>query len=675
MAINHFRNIYSGIMDRALALSVMLVLFAGNLSAQRDTIVEGSEIGVVKVTVENTNPPMRMRGNGSMRISTEYMSELPKILGNGDPMRLMQMMPGIQVNSEYDSGIHIQGCENSHNYLSIDGAPIYNASHLLGFFSIFNPDYFSSVDISKSPNSAHYPGRIGGSITFDSETAQDSLQGVVDVGLISSQAALRIPLGKSQSLMLQARASYMNLLYGSWLSIDDNSLRYNFSDFNARYVAFSNIYNELYIDLYHGKDRMAADGGFSLHLDWGNDVASIHYNKKTGLKWSNMIYLSRYRNEMTLDLGSNHGTLPSGIYTVGAKSGIGRGGLDAGLDIAFHSILPQMPAMETENFALEAVTDRMELQEHFAYAQYQRTVGEGLVLGAGLRGGVYVDQSSHCDAQLMPNLSIRKVFGESSLELQYAMRCQNIFQTGFSSSGLPTECWYPSVDSQYQKAHCLLAGYQTMACNSMLGIQAELYFKRITNQVEYTGSLLDIVTTEYDIANHLISGNGYNYGLGLLVQKRLGTLKGWISYNFGRSMRRSVSESYPSNHDRPHELNIVATYSLGRRWNLGSTFVYASGTPFTAPKYFYILNGNIMSEYGDHNANRLRPYSRLDLSATYQLRKTARCEHSLNFSVYNALAHGNDLFYTLKSYNGNYRYWYVRFMVKTLPSISYHLKF
>ncbi|MCQ2253436.1 MAG: Plug domain-containing protein, partial [Bacteroidales bacterium] len=151
MAINHFRNIYSGIMDRALALSVMLVLFAGNLSAQRDTIVEGSEIGVVKVTVENTNPPMRMRGNGSMRISTEYMSELPKILGNGDPMRLMQMMPGIQVNSEYDSGIHIQGCENSHNYLSIDGAPIYNASHLLGFFSIFNPDYFSSVDISKSP--------------------------------------------------------------------------------------------------------------------------------------------------------------------------------------------------------------------------------------------------------------------------------------------------------------------------------------------------------------------------------------------------------------------------------------------------------------------------------------------------------------------------------------------
>ncbi len=675
MASYHFINPYSSIMGKALALSVMLASFSSGVSAQKDTLVEGSEIGVVSVTAEGRNAPIRMRGAGYMSLSSEYMNGLPKILGNGDPMRLMQMMPGIQVNSEYDSGIHIQGCDNSHNYVSIDGAPIYNASHLLGFFSIFNPDYFSAVDISKSPGAASYPGRIGGMVTFETETGVDSIQAVADVGLVSSQGAMKIPLAKSQCLMLQARASYMNMLYGCWLSIDNNSLRYQFSDFNARYVAFCNMYNELYVDLYHGHDRMDNDGGFSLSLDWGNDLAAIHYNKKSGLRWNSMLYISRYRNDMTLDIGSNHGNMPSGIYTLGAKSWIARGGVEAGVDLAMHSILPQMPAMETENFAVEGATDRMALQEHFAYAQYRRAVAGGLMLTAGIRGGVYVSGGNGGSWQLMPNFSVRKAWAEQSLEFQYAMRCQDIYQTGFSSSGLPTEFWYPCGESMYQKAHCLLAGYQAIACSSMLGIQAEIYFKRISNQVEYNGSLLDIVTTEYDIPSHLMSGSGYNYGLGLILQKRLGNLRGWVSYNFGRSMRRSGDYTYPSNHDRPHELNMVATYSLGSRWSLGGTFVYASGTPFTAPKYFYILNGNIMSEYGDHNANRLRPYIRMDLSATMQLKKTARCEQSLNFSLYNALAHENDLFYSLKMYNGMYRYWRVGFLVKTLPSISYHIKF
>jgi len=661
-------------------LTVMLALFCDIAHAQQDTIVEGRIMDGVTVTAKRESAPMRMRGDGGYRISTSYISQLPKIMGNSDPLKLLQMMPGIQVNAEYDCGIHIQGCDNSQNYLSIDGAPIYNASHILGFFSVFNPDHYQHVDISKAPNSASYPNRIGGWINLDSPKSLDSLSAVVDVGLMSTQGTLRLPMGKGRSLILSARASYLNLLYGGWLSIDGSSFGYNFNDLCARYTALSNPYNEIYLDLYHGNDRVDVEGGFDLDLAWGNDVAALHYNHKMGLKSHNMLYVSRYHNNLSLAMASNSGELPSHISTVGIRSDIGRRWYRLGVDLSEHWILPQSPEMVTDNFSVEGNADQLRVGEYYAFAAATFDIRNIISAEIGARGGAYLDNNGKRYLQLMPNASIAACMGNHRLDISYALRYQNIYQTGFSSSGLPTEFWYAcDADFQPQKAHELKLGYRSIFSDAMFALEAELYYKRISNQVEYNGTLIDLVATSYDVSGHLISGSGNNYGLGLMLQKRSGKITGWLGYNYGRAMRTGsyggIVSRYPANHDRPHEINAVATYSPYSRWSLGATYVYASGTPFTAPKYFYILDGNLMTEYGDHNANRLRAYTRMDLSVTYTLRKTARCESSINLSVYNVLNRANDIFYSLKYWNGEYKYYHARFLVRTMPSISYHLKF
>jgi hypothetical protein len=183
----------------------------------------------------------------------------------------------------------------------------------------------------------------------------------------------------------------------------------------------------------------------------------------------------------------------------------------------------------------------------------------------------------------------------------------------------------------------------------------------------------------YNLNDALMVGRGSNYGINVMVNKTRGRLTGWVSYSYGRALRRfslpQYPDEYPSSHERIHELDAVATIKIGRRWSIGGTFVAASGTPFTAPRSFYIINSRLVSEYGPHNGNRLKPYVRLDLSANYYFKKSAGHESGINISVYNVLMHSNDLFYRLKYYEGKFGYRPLRFIGKLLPSINYFYKF
>ena len=243
-------------------------------------------------------------------------------MGNADPVHYIQMMPGVQTNSEYDSGIHIQGCDNTHNFISIDGAPIYNAGHLLGFFSVFNPEHFTSIEIDKTPRKSDFPNRLGGRIdmTPNAEIA-DSMSFAAEVGLISSQGAVKMPIGKRQTLMLAARSSYLNLLYSNWLKIDESALRYSFSDFNVRYIFHSDNRKKIYLDLYYGNDNLKTDGSVGLSLNWGNDMAALHFDFSRYIKNNCIVYFSRYHNNVDFSFNDANATnMPSDISTFGIKN-------------------------------------------------------------------------------------------------------------------------------------------------------------------------------------------------------------------------------------------------------------------------------------------------------------------------------------------------------------------
>jgi hypothetical protein len=261
----------------------------------------------------------------------------------------------------------------------------------------------------------------------------------------------------------------------------------------------------------------------------------------------------------------------------------------------------------------------------------------------------------------------------------YGIRHQYLFQTGLSNIGLPIEFWFAagrhSLPQYSQQADL---SYALNIFQDALALSVNAYYKRLYNQVEYKGDMFDFFNSRYDLDRNLLKGDGWNYGLNFMAHKQAGRLTGWISYSLGRALRRfdnrDYSGIYPANHERIHELNAVCSYQTDR-WNLSGTFVYASGAPFTAPEYYYISAGQIISKPSEHNSCRMRPYMRMDLSATYSITKNNRTENGINVSVYNVIGRKNDVMYRLNMKEGLYSYSNMTFFLRWVPSISYFHKF
>lgn len=636
---------------------------------------------------------------GTSIISMSLMDEMPHILGNADPLHYAQLLPGVQTNSEYDAGLHIQGCDNSHNYVSLGGAPVYNAAHLLGFFSIFNAGHFSEMSLQKSPVSASFPNRLGGRVDMLTPTwlaAEDSLSvgavhGELSVGPMSSQGTLRLPVGKRSLLLLSARAAYLNLLYSKWLEVDGDEVKYDFSDYNLSYITQLDDANVLKIEGYWGYDKMKigqASHGLQGKLKWNNTMAALHWysrskhgenERRKNWQMEQMVYYSRYANRLNLNEYSFQVGMRSFIFDLGYKGNFSWGRWRMGAEVVRHQLLPQDIGI-TGNLANYQTDAHHQLAtEASVYLQYCQPLGEKLLMEMGARVSGYHCQKSFY--RVMPHLKFNYDLSPSAkLNLNLGIRNQYLFQAGFSSAGLPTEFWFAADQNhrpQYA-CHAALQGEFWFA-EKEYRLSVETYYKWLMNQIENNSNMFDILFSSYSFDGSLLHGKGYNYGLNLLLEKRRGKLTGWLSGSLGRAMRKFDGEQYqgwyPAGHERIYELNAVATYRINRRVSLGSTYVLASGTPYTKVNYAYLMSGNLVTEYGPHNGDRVKPYMRLDLSVSYDFATKGKVRSGINFSLYNVTMHGNDLFYRIKVYDNHVRYNAFKFLMPIMPSINYYCKF
>ena len=636
---------------------------------------------------------------GTSIISMSLMDEMPHILGNADPLHYAQLLPGVQTNSEYDAGLHIQGCDNSHNYVSLGGAPVYNAAHLLGFFSIFNAGHFTEMSLQKSPVSASFPNRLGGRVDMLTPTwlaAEDSLSvgtvhGELSVGPMSSQGTLRLPIGKRSLLLLSARAAYLNLLYSKWLEVDGDEVKYDFSDYNLSYITQLDDANVLKIEGYWGYDKMKigqASHGLQGKLKWNNTMAALHWYSRSkdglnegGKDWSmeQMVYYSRYANRLNLNEYSFQVGMRSFIFDLGYKGNFSCERWSMGAEVVRHQLLPQDIGITGNLANYQTDTQHQQSMEASAYLQYCQPLGENLLMELGARVSGYHCQKSFY--RVMPHLKFTCDLSPSAkLNLNLGIRNQYLFQTGFSSAGLPTEFWFAADQNhrpQYA-CHAALQGEFWFA-EKEYRLSVETYYKWLMNQIENNSNMFDILFSSYSFDGSLLHGKGYNYGLNLLLEKRRGKLTGWLSGSLGRAMRKFDGEQYqgwyPAGHERIYELNAVATYRINRRVSLGSTYVLASGTPYTKVNYAYLMSGNLVTEYGPHNGDRVKPYMRLDLSVSYDFATKGKVRSGINFSLYNVTMHGNDLFYRIKVYDNHVRYNGFKFLMPIMPSINYYCKF
>lgn len=675
---------------------LLLFLLCGTISIQKSVSAEMSDtlnhyqLQDVEVKGKRLRSHLKALDDASI-VDMSLMDYMPRILGNADPIHYAQLLPGVQTNSEYDAGLHVQGCDNSHNYVSLDGVPIYNATHLLGFFSIFNASHFSEMSLTKSSTSASFPNRLGGSVDMLTPTwicGEDSLQangkhGEIAVGPMSSQGTVKLPIGKRSMLMVSARAAYLNLLYSKWLEMDGDHVNYDFADYNATYITQLDDANVIKAEAYWGYDNLKigqADQGMQTKIKWDNTMAALHwYSRHSKWQTEQSVYFTRYANRVRLNETSIDVGVRSYIYDLGYKGRLKFGRWDCGADVIRHELMPQDIAMGGTINANVAPTKKQRTVEASAYMKYLQPLSQRLALETGLRFTYYYNKDRF--ASLDPNIKLRWDASQASqFSLNLGIHHQYLYQTGFSSMGLPTEFWLSS-SNEFRPQYAYNASLQGnfWLKDREYRLTTELYFKKLEHQVENSGNIFDILYSSYSLEGALMKGKGYNYGANIMLEKRRGKLTGWVSYSFGRAKRRfdgdRYSGWYSASHERIHELNAVATYKIGKRMELGATYVLASGVPFTRIKYAYMVSNNIVSEYGPYNGDRIKPYMRLDLSMNYDFKNSGDKRSGINFSLYNATMYNNILSYRIKVYKGQVRYATFSFLMPILPSISYYYKF
>ena len=416
-------------------------------------------------------------------------------------------------------------------------------------------------------------------------------------------------------------------------------------------------------------------------------MAALHWNRETALTQTEQtLYFTHYDNRFSLNEDNLHVDIPSGISDVAYKGKFTMGDFSAGLHLQWHKVRPQDPHVDgffhTDNTSI----GRQHSTESSLFANYRLRPSSRLTAQAGLRATLYAEhptpntQHPTPDTQhfsLDPVASLSYDAGDAGKVLLHADVChQYLFRTGFSNIGLPTEFWFAADErNKPQYAYGLSVSHEVFLFDKMLRIETNLYYKWLRHQVEYSGNIYDFLYENYSLDNVLLRGDGRNYGLNLLVEKRKGHITGWLGYSLGRAKRRFGDKWYAANHERIHELNAVATYKLDKRWSFGATAVLASGTPYTAPRQFYLIDNNILSEFSEHNAYRLRPYFRLDVSVNYDFKSVGTRRSGLNLSLYNVTMHNNDLFYRLKIYEGSFAFKPYRFIMPILPSVNYYYSF
>ena len=638
------------------------------------------------VITEEYNKPLVLNQRGiSGQINTDKLTKIPTILGTPDPLRFVRLLPSVQLNTEVDGGLYMQGSEHSHTLIAQEGVPIYGSGHMLGFFSTFNSPHYSGM---KYATSCGQEGRIGGMIDMQlADTVARKLSLDTSIGLLSAQGTVDIPMGNS-SLKISARRTYLDLLFGGMLRYEDNAMTYNFTDANVTWTWKPTKRDRIIVDLFGSLDMGIFTGvGLFENMDgrWYNGMGAIHWNhyySEATLKQT--AYYTTSGLDPKIKAFGVFGRLQSYIMDTGYKAKLHWKNWDFGVRYSAYFTQPQNPYTEghfndARNNGHIAKEDAMAAA---VSAEYSRSLGMWLSLKAGIGADWYLSPQRRSYWGVTPEVSLMADLLEGGkIDFTYGIKRQNLFQTGLTSSGLPSEFWVLAGDIQApQWAHCFSLAYNNSFWDQMLSISTEVYYKQLYNQLEYIGSLMDMYTGDYSLEGSTLRGDGRAFGLNLMIQKQKGRFTGWISYAWSRSLRTFVNDmhamEYTSAHERRHELDVVATYDFGR-FDVGATFVAASGTPYTRPTSFYMVGSRLVCTYGPYNAEALPAYVKMDLSANWYIRKGPRLTHGINASMYNVLGRVNVVGYGLhyNKENNTYSFRGNKIQIRFMPSVGYFLKF
>ncbi|WP_312509695.1 TonB-dependent receptor [Chryseobacterium culicis] len=645
---------------------------------------------------------------GAETLSIKNIEKLPVLFGEKDVMKTIQLLPGIKSNGEGSSGFSVRGGATDQNLILLDEAPVYNASHLLGFFSTFNSDALKDASIIKGNSPAQYGGRLSSVLDVkmkDGNNKDYNLNG--GIGLISSRLSVEGPIQREKSsFIVSGRRTYADLFLKTNKDYKDNKLYFYDLNLKANYQINEN--NRIYLSGYFGRDVLGL--GDTFNTDWGNTTATLRWNSiissklfsNTSFIYSNYDYKISLKNDDTVfDLNSkirDWNLKQDFTWFAGNKHAV-----RFGLQSIYHTLTPSSASGTTvSSFARNPRYS----WENAVYINDDYKATEKLTINYGLRlsmfsvlggdtfntyeNGVLTDSRflekgkfgktyTNLEPRISANYRINEV---SSVKGGYSRNTQNLHLLSNSNSGNPTDQW---IGSSYtvkpEIADQISLGYSRNFNNNNYEVNAEIYYKDMKNQIDFKNGAQIGFDTGADVESELLFGKGRAYGLELIAKKKSGKLTGWISYTLSKTERKingiNNNEWYNARMDKTHDLSVVATYQLNPKWSFSGLFVYSTGNAVTFPTGKYELNGQTIFQYSNRNADRMPAYHRMDLSATYEPSSNKRFRGSWTFGIYNL--YGRENAYTINFEDNPDRPGTTRAMQTSLfrwvPNITYNFKF
>jgi outer membrane cobalamin receptor len=681
-------------------------------SLNKDTVLNinlsasGYNLGEVEVTATRTASIQETTQMSAVNIPVAQIKSIPAFFGEVDVLKVLQLMPGIQSGSEGSSGLYVRGGGPDQNLMLLDGVPLYNVSHLFGFFSVFNADAINNVEIFKGGFPSYYGGRVSSVVDINmKEGNMQKFHGEGSIGVISAKMMLEGPIIKDRtSFIVSARRTYIDMLLKPLIASAQNDFNekvnagYYFYDFTAKINHRFSAKDRIYLSFYSGDDKFYVENEYNnspniseydAAISWGNILTAFRWNHLFTNKLFSNVTLTYSRYRFLTDLESketyedtDHSVYPpkqsvrTDYYGANYNSGIedwsGKIAFDYipspnhyvrfGASVIYHTFNPGAMAYTVISTTSKYGAKSVRGIEYSAYAGDDVKLSDRLKANVGLHWSGFSVRNTFYHI-LQPRVSARYLLtNDVSLKASYSRMGQYIHLLTNSNIGLPTDIWVPVTDmlkpqSSHQAALGVVRNFK-----ERYEISLEGYYKTMNNVIEYREGA-SFINADNNWENKVLQGDGTSYGVELFARKNLGSLTGWVGYTLSWTNRQfdQLNDGKPFwyKYDRRHDVSIVVTNRFSKRIEMSGTWVFGTGNCISIPIGIYEMPNPITptrpetsnlpfnyQEYYDFSKRgnyRMNAYHRLDLSISF-IKKRKRTERRWVIGIFNAYNRKNPFY-------------------------------
>jgi hypothetical protein len=669
----------------------------------------------IEITSEKNDKNVVKPEMSTFRMDIKTIQRIPALMGEVDIIKAIQLLPGVQSVGEGSSGFSVRGGAPDQNLILLDEATVYNASHLMGFFSVFNNDAIKDVKLYKGDIPANYGGRLASVLDVrmnEGNSKKFEVNG--GIGIIASRLTIEAPILKDRcSFILSGRRTYADI----FLPLSSNKALQNnrlyFYDLNAKINYRINDNNQVFLSGYFGRDVFK--NGFA-GMKWGNETATVRWNHLfTKQLFSNFSFIySNYLYNLGTPAGNNNSfDWTSNLRDLGLKGDFSyylntKNTIKFGASVIYHMFNPgQAKGIGEQTVFADVQVPKNYAFETGVYGSNEQKIGEHFTMKYGLRFSMFQNTGPgtvfHYDANykatdstvyksgvlyhtyigVEPRLGLLYDFNSKhSIKASYARTDQYLQLAQNSTVGTPLDIWFPSSPNvKPQIADQLAVGYFRNFRRNTIETSVEGYYKWMSNVVDFKDFAQLLLNNKLE--GEIRSGKAWSYGVEFLVRLNEEKINGWVSYTYSRTFRQineiNSNNPYPAPYDKPNNISVVLNYVISKRFTVSANWVYATGAPVTFPTGRAEIGGKIVPIYSDRNQYRYQDYHRLDLSLSFfsKQKPGRKFNWDLNFSVYNAYNRHNtwSINFTQDNINPDVTYAEKVYLFGIIPSLTFNFHF